>query len=148
MGEPGGRRRRQAGPDHGPRPLAEGLDDALSRLVPPEPPEPPGVDGGEGTAGAAPAGTVSAGAMGAVFSRWEEIAGTAVARHVRPVRLAGGVLVVVVDEPAWATQVRSLGTRLLARVGEVAGERPQRLRVTVRAPGGPPGRRPGGGPVE
>lgn len=135
MGEGGSRRRRwQSGPDLGPRPLAESLDDAVSRLVPPEPSGAPGA--------------VSAGAMGAVFARWEEIAGPAVARHVRPVRLAGGVLLVSVDEPAWATQVRTLGARLLARVAEVAGERPDRLDVTVRGPRGGSGRRPGDGPVE
>jgi predicted nucleic acid-binding Zn ribbon protein len=134
MGEGGGRRRRwQSGPDLGPRPLAESLDDAVSRLVPPEPAE--------------TTGPASAGAMGAVFARWEEIAGPAVARHVRPVRLAGGVLLVAVDEPAWATQVRTLGAHLLARVAEVAGERPDRLDVTVRAPCGGPGRHPGEGPV-
>ncbi|MGH9092679.1 MAG: DciA family protein, partial [Acidimicrobiales bacterium] len=122
-----------------------------ARLVPPEPADPRGPVAA-GPQGAGPTGPGGAGAMGAVFSRWEEIAGPALARHARPVRLAGDVLVVAVDEPAWATQVRSLGTELLRRVGEVAGRRPDRLRVTVRAPGGPPGeppgRRPGGGPVE
>lgn len=79
-----------------------------------------------------------AGSLSAVFTRWEEIAGPAVARHVRPVRLSGGVLVVAADHPAWATQVRSLGAGLLAKVGEVSGELPERLEVTVRpAPRGP-----------
>jgi len=54
------------------------------------------------------------------------------ARHVRPVRLSGGVLVVAVDQPAWATQVRALGTGLLARVGEIGGTVPDRLQVTVK----------------
>lgn len=136
--EPARRRRRwQSGPDRGPRPLTEGLEGVVARLVPPDPGEP-----------SEPSPAVSAGAMGAVFSRWEEIAGPTMARHVRPVRLAGGVLVVAVDEPAWGTQVRALGTELLRRVGEVAGERPQRLRVMVRAARGGSGRRPGDGSVE
>lgn len=74
------------------------------------------------------------GVLGAVFSRWDEIAGPALARHVRPLRLTPGELVVAVDEPAWATQVRSLAGELLRRVGEVAGETPAQLRVTVRRP--------------
>ncbi|HUA95834.1 MAG TPA: DUF721 domain-containing protein [Acidimicrobiales bacterium] len=115
---PGRRRRRPAGPDTGPRPLTEGLDEALDRLVP------------STQEGAAP------GALGAVFSRWDEIAGPALARHARPLRLTPGELVVAVDEPAWATQVRSLAGELLRRVGEVAGEAPTQLRVTVRPPEG------------
>jgi predicted nucleic acid-binding Zn ribbon protein len=76
------------------------------------------------------------GVLGAVFSRWDEIAGPALARHARPLRLTPGELVVAVDEPAWATQVRSLASELLQRVGEVAGEAPRHLRVTVRPPRG------------
>lgn len=73
-----------------------------------------------------------AGVLGTVFSRWDEIAGPALARHARPLRLTPGELVVAVDEPAWATQVRSLAGELLRRVGEVAGEAPAQLRVTVK----------------
>jgi predicted nucleic acid-binding Zn ribbon protein len=122
------RRRRRPGPDPGPRPLAEGLDDAVARLSP------------KGVAGP-PATSLSA-----VFTRWEEIAGEAVARHVQPVRLSGGVLVVAADHPAWATQVRALGAGLLVRVGEVSGTAPTRLEVTVRATQrGPRNGPPGGG---
>ena len=62
--------------------------------------------------------------------------GPALARHVRPLRLSGGVLVVAVDQPAWATQVRALGAGLLTRVGEVGGVVPDRLQVTVKPPFG------------
>ena len=44
--------------------------------------------------------------MEAVFSRWDEIVGTALAAHLRPVRVDGRALVVTVDHPAWATQAR------------------------------------------
>ena len=70
--------------------------------------------------------------LGALFSRWEEIAGPRLAHHVRPLRVADGVLVVAVDQPAWATQVRALGPVLLAKTGEVTGHFPVRLEVTVR----------------
>jgi predicted nucleic acid-binding Zn ribbon protein len=81
-------------------------------------------------------GGPDAGALSAVFSRWEDIAGPVLAGHARPLRLQEGTLVVAVDHPAWATQVRMLGTALLGRVGEVCGTTPQRLEVTVRRSSG------------
>jgi predicted nucleic acid-binding Zn ribbon protein len=124
------RRRRLRGPDRGPVPLGEALEEAVARMAPPRGPAAP-----------------TAAALGSVFSHWEEIAGPALARHTRPVRLAGGVLVVAVDRPAWATQVRSLGRGLLARVGEVSGEVPESLQVVVRPAAGAPPTPPGGGAV-
>jgi len=84
-------------------------------------------------------GGPDSGSLTAIFSRWEDIAGPVLASHVRPLHLQGGTLVVAVDHPAWATQVRMLAATLLARVGEVGGTTPQRLEVTVR-------RSEGGGP--
>ena len=46
--------------------------------------------------------------MGGVFGRWDEAVGDAVAAHVQPVKLDGTTLVVEVDDPAWATQLRFL----------------------------------------
>jgi predicted nucleic acid-binding Zn ribbon protein len=126
------RRRSRPGVDPGPSRLGDGLDEAVARLAPPD-------------AGSAPA---SAGSLSAVFTRWEEIVGPGLARHVRPLRLSGGVLVVAVDHPAWATQVRSLGASLLGRVGEVSGQVPDRLEVTVRPPPTGPQTRSDGGGVE
>jgi predicted nucleic acid-binding Zn ribbon protein len=57
----------------------------------------------------------------AVHGRWEEIAGARLAAHTEPVRLNGGVLVVRADSPAWATQVRYLGTELRDRANDVLG---------------------------
>ena len=120
------RRRRRAGVDRGPRPVGESLDGVLAELTPPGPTS--GSPGGP-EAGAAP---TTAAALSAVFARWDDVVGPAMARHVRPVRLSGGVLVVAVDQPAWATQVRALGAGLLTRVGEVGGVVPDRLQVIVR----------------
>lgn len=55
------------------------------------------------------------------------------AGHVQPIRLDGEALVVSVDHPAWATQVRGMGDALLDRVVEETGAvRPARLEVRVR----------------
>lgn len=73
---------------------------------------------GPSSAGVAPP---AAAAIGGVFGRWEEAVGALVAEHARPVRLDGTRLVVEVDDPAWATQLRFLETDLRARLAEVAG---------------------------
>lgn len=71
--------------------------------------------------------------VGKLFSGWSEIVGEAMAEHVQPVRIDRSALVVTVDHPAWATQVRRLGDNLLDRVAAVAGlERPDRLEIRVR----------------
>lgn len=57
-----------------------------------------------------------------VHAAWAEIAGEELARHVQPVRLAGGVLVVRAESPAWATQVSYLAPQLLQRANEVLGD--------------------------
>lgn len=76
----------------------------------------------------------SAGEFGVVFGRWEEIVGARLAAHVQPVRATATALVVAADHPAWATQVRALGTTLLAEVAKAAGRAPERLEVVVRRP--------------
>jgi predicted nucleic acid-binding Zn ribbon protein len=71
--------------------------------------------------------------LGRLFAHWPEIVGTGMAEHVQPIRLDKEALVVSVDHPAWATQIRHLGEDLLDRVAEEAGVgRPQRLEVRVR----------------
>jgi len=67
-------------------------------------------------------GVPKASAMTAVFARWSDIVGGSVAGHCRPHSLRDGVLHVVVDEPAWATQLRFLSPRILERCNEVAGQ--------------------------
>jgi predicted nucleic acid-binding Zn ribbon protein len=71
--------------------------------------------------------------LGRLFAHWPEIVGAGMAEHVQPIRLDEESLVVSVDHPAWATQVRHLGEDLLDRVAEEAGvSRPRRLEVRVR----------------
>jgi predicted nucleic acid-binding Zn ribbon protein len=56
-----------------------------------------------------------------IHQHWSEIAGEALAQHVVPIRLHGGVLVVKASSPAWATQLRYLAPQLIARANEVLG---------------------------
>lgn len=72
--------------------------------------------------------------VGGVFGRWDEAVGAAVAAHARPVRLADGVLLVEVDDPAWATQLRFLDDDLRGRLADVTGVRVERLDVRVARP--------------
>lgn len=46
--------------------------------------------------------------------RWIEAVGEAIAAHARPERLEAGRLTVVVDDPAWATELRYHSSRILA----------------------------------
>jgi predicted nucleic acid-binding Zn ribbon protein len=73
--------------------------------------------------------------IGGLFGRWDDAVGPAVSAHVRPIRLDEGVLIVEVDEPAWATQVKFLSTTIIDRLAEVAHVRVERLEVRVARPG-------------
>jgi predicted nucleic acid-binding Zn ribbon protein len=86
-------------PGPGPRPVSDSLDRLATSL-----------------------GVPSAGVLAALFSAWPELVGAGVAGHSRPRSLRNGVLVVAVDEPAWATQLRWLEADLLARLSEALGE--------------------------
>jgi predicted nucleic acid-binding Zn ribbon protein len=104
------RSHRRTGEDPGPRRLEHSLDSVSRQL---------GLEDSRG--------------LGAVFARWEEIVGPAMAEHVRPYRLDAESLVVSVDHPAWATQVRHRSESLLDRVAEQTGvTRPPRLDITIR----------------
>ena len=58
--------------------------------------------------------------MGGLFRRWDDAVGENVAAHVRPVKLDRGILVVVADDPAWATQVKFLADTIIERLKSVA----------------------------
>jgi predicted nucleic acid-binding Zn ribbon protein len=79
--------------------------------------------------GTPPAATASV--IGGVFGRWDEAVGAAVAAHVQPVRLTGTTLLVEVDDPAWATQLKFLESTLRARLAEVAGAVVETVEVRV-----------------
>ena len=66
-------------------------------------------------------GGPSSNTSSALFSRWEEVVGPDIAGHTRPVSLHGGTLVLAVDHPAWATQLRYMTSDLLTRISEATG---------------------------
>jgi len=77
-------------------------------------------------------GTSAASQVG-VFAGWADAVGPVVAAHARPASLDDGLLVVDVDDPMWATQLRYLEHQILeqlrVRVGpDVVG----RISVRVR----------------
>ena len=97
-------------PASGPRPLNQSLDRVTRSLGGPE-----------------------AAVLAAVFGRWEDIVGSAVAAHSWPVSLAEGTLLVAVDQPGWATELSYLEGDLRRRITEVSGaDVVRRVRVSVR----------------
>jgi predicted nucleic acid-binding Zn ribbon protein len=95
--------------DTGPQPLGASIDEVSKQL-----------------------GIADSRGLGRLFAHWGEIVGPAMSEHVQPVRVDQDRLVVMVDHPAWATQIRILGPELLDRVAEEAGlSRPSRVEVRI-----------------
>ena len=74
-------------------------------------------------------------AVGGLFGRWSEAVGEQVAQHVKPIKLDERVLVVEVDDPAWATQVKFLSPMITERLQAVAGVSVDRIDVRVERRG-------------
>jgi predicted nucleic acid-binding Zn ribbon protein len=77
-------------------------------------------------------------AMTTVFDAWPDVVGDVVAAHARPVSVDRGALVVAVDEPAWATELRYRRHELLDRLDAVLGPAViTSIEVRVRPPASP-----------
>ena len=63
----------------------------------------------------------SATAVTGVFAGWERIVGERVAAHARPLGLDDGRLIIGVDEPGWATELRYLEADLVRNATAVLG---------------------------
>lgn len=71
-----------------------------------------------------------------VFADWPALVGPEVAAHCTPVSLRDGQLRISAESTAWATQLRLLSAKLLARLAEELG--PETVqRVTVTGPVAP-----------
>jgi predicted nucleic acid-binding Zn ribbon protein len=59
--------------------------------------------------------------LAAIFGRWQQLVGPDIAAHAKPVSLRRGQLVLVVDHPAWASQLRFMTGDLMTRITESTG---------------------------
>ena len=91
-------------PDNGPLPLKQSLERLLNGLGAPE------ID------------TVTT-----LIDRWPDVVGPELASRVRAVAVRGSELVVKVEDPAWASQISWLESRLLQRIADLVG--PGRITV-------------------
>jgi predicted nucleic acid-binding Zn ribbon protein len=65
-----------------------------------------------------------------VFGEWERVVGADIAAHCRPIKLEDGELTVEAESTAWATQLRMLAGRLIARIaGEVGHNVVKKLHI-------------------
>lgn len=78
-------------------------------------------------------------AVGGVMGRWPQIVGDDVAQHCAPAKYDEDerVLTVQCDSTAWATQLRWLAPRLVARLNDDLGHGTVKL-IKVLGPSGPP----------
>ncbi len=109
---PAGGRRKARGQGDDPLPLREALADVGASLGLPDPDQ-----------------------LTALLDAWPDIVGPAIARHALVRSLRDGVLVVAVDEPAFATQVRYLETHVRDHATRLVGAGVVRqLKVVVQGP--------------
>ena len=81
-------------------------------------------------------GAPSSRTVATVEERWIELVGESLAAHTRLLRVRDGVIVVAVDDPAWASELRWMGDTLAARAREVLGDASiTGIEVRVRPPG-------------
>ncbi|MDA8380074.1 MAG: DUF721 domain-containing protein [Actinomycetota bacterium] len=67
------------------------------------------------------AGGESASVLAMITAKWPDVVGDDVAQRCVPVALDGPRLVVRVDDPAWATQMRLLTTQILGGLHQIDG---------------------------
>lgn len=85
-------------------------------------------------------GGPSARAIASVFDAWEDAVGPGVSAHARPTKLERSRLVVEVDDPGWASQLRFLEKDLLTRLAAAVSEPIEHIEFRVRGAPRKPGR--------
>ncbi len=71
-----------------------------------------------------------------VFTDWPKIVGTEVAQHSEVIAFEDGEVEVRTDSTAWATQLRMLAPRIVAKLNEEFGDGSV-IRIVVRGPQAP-----------
>lgn len=61
-------------------------------------------------------------AEGTVLGQWRAVVGEDIAAHATPTRLSDGVLSVMAESTAWATQLRLVQGQLLAKIAAAVGD--------------------------
>jgi predicted nucleic acid-binding Zn ribbon protein len=77
-------------------------------------------------------GSDDAASVRGVFGAWRAMVGDAVADHVQPVKLDRASLVVEVDDPHWATEMRFLEAELCAKISRLTTTPVTSLEVRVK----------------
>ncbi|MCP4960825.1 MAG: DUF721 domain-containing protein [Actinomycetia bacterium] len=75
--------------------------------------------------------TSSSAKMIDLLARWEEVVGESLAAHSRPVRIDGAVLIVEVDDPRWATQMKFSRSAIHDAVATICNVVVDRIEVKV-----------------
>lgn len=77
-------------------------------------------------------GSESSAVVAGVFSDWHDLVGDTVAQHASPIKIESGRLLVEVDEPAWATQMRFLESEIIIRLSASTGNTINGIDVRVK----------------
>ena len=77
-------------------------------------------------------GSDDAASVKGVFGAWTQLVGDAVAEHVQPVKLDQATLVVEVDDPHWATEIRFLSASLCEKISQLTTTPVTSLEVRVK----------------
>ena len=77
-------------------------------------------------------GSDDAASVKGVFGAWSNLVGEAVAAHVQPVKLVDSTLIVEVDDPHWATEMRFLEASLCKKISQLTTTPVTSLEVRVK----------------
>ena len=77
-------------------------------------------------------GAESSTAITGVFGEWPNIVGEQVAQHVTPIKLERGRLIVEIDDPSWATQMRFLEPQLIEKLNAATTSTITAIEVRVK----------------
>ena len=77
-------------------------------------------------------GSADAASVKGVFGAWSNLVGEAVAAHVQPVKLVDSTLIVEVDDPHWATEMRFLEASLCKKISQLTTTPVTSLEVRVK----------------
>ncbi len=77
-------------------------------------------------------GAETATAITGVFGEWPKIVGEQVAQHVTPIKLERGRLIVEIDDPSWATQMRFLEPQLIEKLNAATTSTITAIEVRVK----------------